>query len=243
MTRETHTTAPVWRCAGVALLVLAGSLAAVALIGPELRHGRAALADGTWAVAGLDQLIVWAACLCALLCLAWLNVVTLLVCSQAARAGAVTAEHGPGPRALRRLILLGCGAGLAVSISVPAHAGTVLGPVSNGAVGAVSAGTVGMLAAGNSLDGLALPDRVESGGHGRGGAVRSTPPEHRLDAPTVVVRDGDCLWRLAEQRLGPGATDAEIADLTSRMHARNRGVIGDDPDLIQPETVLRMPRS
>jgi hypothetical protein len=59
--------------------------------------------------------------------------------------------------------------------------------------------------------------------------------------PRLVVRPGDALWRLAEDRLPPTATAAEVADLVLRLHRRNREVIGPDPDLIRPGERLVVP--
>lgn len=49
-----------------------------------------------------------------------------------------------------------------------------------------------------------------------------------------VVRRGDSLWRIAEHELGDGHRWSEI-------HALNRDVLGADPDVITPGTVLLMP--
>ena len=76
------------------------------------------------------------------------------------------------------------------------------------------------------LSGLPLPERAEGPAH----------PRHR----TVVVHPGDTLWALAERDLPAPATDPQV---TARWHAvyrRNRGVIGPDPDLIQPGQVLKL---
>jgi hypothetical protein len=56
-----------------------------------------------------------------------------------------------------------------------------------------------------------------------------------------VVRPGDMLWRLAEDRL-PGSAPAQaVATLVERLHRRNRAVIGPDPDLIRPGEHLVVP--
>ena len=76
------------------------------------------------------------------------------------------------------------------------------------------------------LSGLPLPERAEGPAH----------PRHHA----VVVRPGDTLWALAEHDLPAPATDRQV---TARWHAvylRNRGVIGADPDLIQPGQVLKL---
>jgi hypothetical protein len=58
---------------------------------------------------------------------------------------------------------------------------------------------------------------------------------------TAVVEPGDCLWNIAVAQLGPDASDAEIAAEWPRWYAVNRRVIGSDPNLITPGTVLRAP--
>ena len=52
---------------------------------------------------------------------------------------------------------------------------------------------------------------------------------------------GDTLWDLAGADLGPGADAAAIDARWREIYALNRGVIGPDPDLIQPAQRLRLP--
>jgi LysM domain len=59
--------------------------------------------------------------------------------------------------------------------------------------------------------------------------------------PGLVVRPGDSLWRIAEQRLHSSASTDEVATLVHRLHHLNRGVIGPDPDLIRPGQRLAVP--
>ncbi|PEH49931.1 Uncharacterised protein [Micrococcus luteus] len=61
------------------------------------------------------------------------------------------------------------------------------------------------------------------------------------DHPTVTVRRGDCLWHLAAAELGPDATPREIDARWRRWYEANRRVIGDDPHLLLPGTVLSSP--
>jgi nucleoid-associated protein YgaU len=72
------------------------------------------------------------------------------------------------------------------------------------------------------LDGLELPQRVAD----------PPPAPHRHSRPTVVtVRPGDTLWDLA-RRYG----------LTwQALYRANRSVVGADPDLIRPGTLLVVP--
>lgn len=65
-----------------------------------------------------------------------------------------------------------------------------------------------------------------------------------LDWPspaTVVVHRGDTLWSIAARELGPEATDAQIDTAWHRWYAANRGVIGNDPDVILPGQQLQAP--
>jgi hypothetical protein len=57
----------------------------------------------------------------------------------------------------------------------------------------------------------------------------------------VTVRAGDSLWGLSADRLGPYATDVEIALDWPRLYQANRDVIGDNPHLLRPGQVLRVP--
>lgn len=57
----------------------------------------------------------------------------------------------------------------------------------------------------------------------------------------VAVRRGDTLWDIAARHLPAGALDADIAAAWPRWHAANATVIGDDPDLLLPGQLLRVP--
>jgi nucleoid-associated protein YgaU len=57
----------------------------------------------------------------------------------------------------------------------------------------------------------------------------------------VRVQPGDSLWLIAAHRLGPAASDTQIAAEWPRWYAANRPVIGTDPSLIQPGDVLHAP--
>ncbi|MDO5492574.1 MAG: LysM domain-containing protein [Nesterenkonia sp.] len=58
---------------------------------------------------------------------------------------------------------------------------------------------------------------------------------------TVTVRPGDTLWDIAAAGLGPGACDWEIAEEWPRWHEANVHLIGEDPALLNPGTVLERP--
>jgi nucleoid-associated protein YgaU len=57
------------------------------------------------------------------------------------------------------------------------------------------------------------------------------------------VQPGDSLWLIAARRLGPDASDEQIAANWPRWYAANRAAIGDDPSLIEPGQVLHAPPS
>ncbi|MFC6287535.1 LysM peptidoglycan-binding domain-containing protein [Nocardioides sp. GCM10027113] len=76
---------------------------------------------------------------------------------------------------------------------------------------------------------------------GAGPATALTRVSLMVARPVVVVRPGDTLWRLAEQSLAAGATDAAVDRRWRRIHALNRDVIGSDPDLVRPAQRLRLP--
>lgn len=64
---------------------------------------------------------------------------------------------------------------------------------------------------------------------------------HDPDRPTVTVRRGDCLWDIAAAELGPDASPREIDSRWRRWHEANRHLIGDDPHVLLPGTVLTAP--
>ncbi len=155
-------------------------------------------------------------------CALWWWAVTTVVVLDAVRAA--PARTRGVPPAARRLVLAACGVALAGAGAAPAVA------------------TPGALhqddgrRAPSSLHGLPLPERPN------GGLLRADPPEAPgADHATVVVRPGDSLWAIAQSNLGPGATAAEVTAHWHLVHELNRGVIGADPDLIQPGQRLRLP--
>jgi len=62
-------------------------------------------------------------------------------------------------------------------------------------------------------------------------------------ADYVVVAPGDSLWSISERRLGPGATQSQVARGVERIYALNRDLIGADPNLIFVGQRFALPRS
>lgn len=61
------------------------------------------------------------------------------------------------------------------------------------------------------------------------------------NTPSVVVRPGDSLWSISEERLGPNATPQRIVEGTAQIYALNRGRIGADPNLIRVGQKILVP--
>ena len=84
-----------------------------------------------------------------------------------------------------------------------------------------------------------------------GGGHEPRPPAVSADWPThahgrheaaVTVQRGDCLWDIARRRL-THPTPTRVATDWPRWWRTNRGVIGPDPDLVQPGQRLTPPAS
>jgi nucleoid-associated protein YgaU len=66
-------------------------------------------------------------------------------------------------------------------------------------------------------------------------------PQPGSDATEVTVRPGDSLWSLSSARLGPFASDVDIALDWPRLYQANRDIIGANPHLLRPGQILRLP--
>lgn len=124
------------------------------------------------------------------------------------------------PPAVRRLVLLACGAAVgSAGVAVPAGADTA-------EAGPAPVGTV--------LTGLPLPDRTA-------GALRTDGREPAT--ADYVVQPGDSLWRIAARLLMPGGADPDVAAAARALYRANRPTLGPDPDLLLPGQHLRLPRT
>lgn len=70
---------------------------------------------------------------------------------------------------------------------------------------------------------------------------RDTPPPVVPADRQVTVTAGDSLWMIAASRLGPAASDREIAIEWPYWYRENRSIIGPNPDLLRPGTTLLAP--
>jgi LysM repeat protein len=164
---------------------------------------------------GIGALLTALAAVLLLLAWSWLSCATVLVVSDVLR-------HQPRPGRPRR----GIPAGWQRTVGALLGAGALCIP------GAAVADGPGKAPDGSqpeaaSIDGLPLPDRPS-------GTGRPAPLTHRVVA-------GQSLWAIARAHLAPDATSGRIAAEWPRWYAANAAVIGDDPDLIKPGTLLRAP--
>ena len=187
--------------------------------------------------AGPDQLVLSAAGLLAWAVWAW-GSLGLVLTAAAAVPGALGGAarlllRGVLPAGARRTAALALGVGLGVAgpLVVPA---TGLPPLPVAAAAPADAVPDWPASA------PAVPDWPASGA----AAVPDWPDASAVGAAHVVLR-GDCLWHIAEGRLGDqlgrSPTDAEVAAAVRAWWTANADVIGPDPDLLLPGQVLRPP--
>lgn len=146
------------------------------------------------------------------------------------------ARHAPA--VVRRLARAAAGAGLGLALAAP----TAIALPDRDA-GPATAGNTDDTRPAVVLDLRWEPTtRTASKQSPRAGAARES---------RVAVEPGDTLWAIAAAGLTsvqggsgqahPAPSDAEIAAAVTRWHQANREVLGANPDLIRPGTVLRRP--
>ncbi len=216
---------------GLLLLGMAGAGTAVWLLtgDPLLAAARSWRNGGVPGLAAMPFEHALSAVLAAVLLVgaAWSGTVTSLAAAatlvhlhagrpRPAPALVAVAEHGR-PRPVRRWVALALGATVGAVAVSPAVAGPV---------------TEDRAPRAPSLSGLALPDRPTGA---------PPPPCPPASPGSVVVRAGDSLWSVSERLLAGAPTDREVSVAWHRLYGTNRRNLGPDPDLIQPDTRLRVP--
>ncbi|OAE02343.1 hypothetical protein A6A22_13620 [Arthrobacter sp. OY3WO11] len=74
-------------------------------------------------------------------------------------------------------------------------------------------------------------------------AHRAAEGEHGQQDEGVTVQAGNTLWDIAARHLGPGVSDLDIALQWPRWYEANRGVIGQNPDVLLPGQILQPPQA
>ncbi|MFJ3407660.1 hypothetical protein [Promicromonospora sp. NPDC090134] len=184
-----------------------------------------------------------------------------------ASAERAVARHAPA--VVRRLARVAAGAGLGLALTAPTAMALPTGAVPAADAGpavvldlgwrptsTVSEEPTGRPGRSVASDAGPAPERASLVDRGRRTGAGGEP--------LVVVEAGDTLWALAADQLvadqlvadqlvadlppgddgpsrGSAPSDAEIAEAVVRWHDANRQVLGPDPDLIRPGTVLHRP--
>ena len=143
--------------------------------------------------------------------LVWCTVLVLLVLIEPVAGGELTG-WAACPPGLRHLLLLACGAVVVGAVTAPAHATEP--PAPHPTTPHVH------------LDGLPLPDRTTD--------QHADPGSRSGSGTRITVREGDSLWRIAQQRLleenpGRAPSDTEVDRVWRSWYAANRSRIGGDP--------------
>jgi hypothetical protein len=204
------------------------------------RHPARLLADlahpRSWVgVVGADSAVVT---LCgALLWLVslWLGLGLLMAALSAlpgtAGRWAAAATRAVLPAVLRRMIAGAAGAGVVLAMAAPVAATTPDRLLPAPSVPVTSHRGPGFATPSPLLPRSAAPARSRR-------PDSSVVPAAARPAPDrVVVRPGDCLWRLTADRLGR-ADLARISRAWQRVYRVNLAVIGTDPNLLRPGEVL-----
>jgi nucleoid-associated protein YgaU len=212
---------------GVVLAAVPASAAAglLALAAPALRTaatGRAEVAD--LLVAGCSS--------AGALVLGWLALTVLVAVADelaTRRHPRRPVRRSPGvPRLVRRVVALVVGVLLG-------SAALSAGAAERGA--AVAVPEVGWAVSAPLLVASAPSPDLGWSSH----AAPRAEPADRTAGEEIVVLRGDSLWSLASSRCGPDASRADVLAEQHRLYAANTDVIGDDPDLLVPGQVLRLP--
>ena len=216
------------------LVVTAGLTAG---IGARLRVVLAAGSAG----AGVDRIIEGGVLAVGQVLAAWLTLsVVLAALCATGRAGGRTWRAGErlvircAPGIVRRALVIAVGAGIGLS----AASGASASAAGDGDLGwVVTAATVTATATASTVSSAASMTPTPGPPAARSAQRTNTEP----DAVTVIVEQGDSLWRVARRSLPAGAEIADIASAWPAWYAANEDVIGDDPNLLKPGQALRTP--
>jgi hypothetical protein len=207
---------------------------------------------GAMTTIGIAGAVAAAMALVLVVCGGWLVTATML-CAIAAMVRACLPSAGAGsavrsvrmlggladgldrwsPRVVRRAVALALGAAVTAGLAAPALAAQTS-----------ATQTLATPAGRGRLDGLQVPDRVTGTGTASASAVtldgKAPGPDHAARR-VVVVADGDSLWSIAADLIGPSAADARVDRAWHLLYRANRHTVGSDPDLIDPGDRLTVP--
>jgi nucleoid-associated protein YgaU len=246
------------RAAVVLLGVLLASLTIARIAAPVVIDSASVLAagDADPATAVASAVTLTAATALALVA-CWVATATTWCVVSALSAGEVRRSGRTHPALRPWLVRVLVGAALGTSTlagpaaaaapapgTPPPSASTSASTPGGPAAQEVRAGTASLPRA---LAGLPLPDRPVGAAPAPAPPAQPAPdpaPEPTPDAHRRLhtVATGESLWSIATEHLPPTAPTVEVDRWWRAVYDANRPVIGDDPDLIRPGTVLRLPR-
>lgn len=248
----------------VGLVVLAGALvAASAVLGARTWQVGSGLGTALFPV---EDIVELAAVSCGTVVAGWsgLHALVALACVLAGRRGRrwaagerAVARHAPG--VVRRLARAAAGAGLGIALATPTAMALPAHDPDGAGSGVTDAAVV--LELGWQPTNVSADAAGDDGAPDRATGSRPAPERSTLvnrgmrtgttREPLVVVEPGDTLWGIAADHLAaPPAggrsprtapSAGEIASAVTRWHDANREVLGTNPDLIRPGTVLHQP--
>ena len=253
------------------LVLLAGVSGTVLILLGRTAHGAAEqlakVPPQSWGLSELSDAVVAGTCACGALGALWHVVSALLALMTLPAASGTTPLRPGGVSALAARVLQAWGApvvrritasALLVSLSsAPALAAQETGggddlgwrPTSSAPASPPSQSST-------PSEPEQSPSSTSTGSGDSDGANRSadsTPPSGQMarpstdpgspspSGPTHTVAPGESLWSITARLLPAGSGPARIAQAWPALYRANSGVIGADPSLIRPGTVLSIP--
>lgn len=240
------------------LLVVLGLL--VLLAGPDLPSAMAALRDPQRIVdtRGADVLVLYLMQLALVALCAWCALCVVLFAATSVRPSGTLARLSirVTPRGGHRLLAaaLGIGTLTLAACSTSAGASATVPPSTAPAYAASSdAFDWALVPPADPIPALPTPGAAEAvpapepepdptPGNGQSSPSYNSVPAGADASPAQrIVGPDQCLWTIADDHLGPGASTAEVAYLVDDLYQANQDVIGADPNVLPVGAILTMP--
>ncbi|WP_062078100.1 LysM peptidoglycan-binding domain-containing protein [Demequina globuliformis] len=241
-----------------AVLTLAGAPAAVVFAAAA---GRALWADVAGRPLAMADLVVLAACAVCAAIGTYLTVAALAIAASTGSERLRAAVAKVTPQAWRRVVSAALGVGLSAGVAAPGFATVDEAPDQAGWLAQPTASVDHAPPAPRERPHIPRPSEVASHEQATSAppAVTSAPEASSAvssdgandtaggdaqggAATGLTVTPGDSLWTLTADALGDGATPTDVATHWPELYDQNKGLIGEDPDMIHPGMVLEIPK-